>query len=100
MNPAHFWFDHDEAEKTGQLIVKYRLPYSDLTSLTPAERAARLTGNRMIEFGHSLDDQIGGQLKAGLMVTGFYEDDWSDEATPLNRFGPMYLATLARKPPV
>src|SRR5690606_8941170 len=23
MNPTHFWFDHDEAEKTGQLIVKY-----------------------------------------------------------------------------
>ncbi|MCC6415247.1 MAG: class I SAM-dependent methyltransferase, partial [Opitutaceae bacterium] len=36
MNPAHFWFDHDEAEQTGQLVVKYRLPYADVTSL-PAD---------------------------------------------------------------
>jgi SAM-dependent methyltransferase len=100
MNPAHFWFDHDEAQKTGQLIVKYRLPYSDLTSLTPAERAARIAANETLEFGHSLDDQIGGQLAADLVVTGFYEDNWSDEATPLNRYGPMYLATLARKLPL
>ncbi len=99
MNPAHFWFDHDAAEKTGQLIVKYRLPYSDLTSPSPAERAARIAQKQTLEFGHSLDDQLGGQLKAGLVITGLYEDDWSDEATPLNRYGPMYLATLARKLP-
>lgn len=100
MNPTFYWFDHDEAEKTGQLIVKYRLPYSDLASLTPAARAARIAANETLEFGHSLDDQIGGQLKAGLVVTGFYEDDWSDAATPVNRYGPMYIATLARKPPL
>lgn len=100
MNPAFYWFDHDEAEKTGKLTVKYRLPYSDLTSLTPAECAARIAANETLEFGHSLDDQIGGQLKAGLVVTGFYEDDWSDEATPLHRYGPMYIATLTRKPPL
>lgn len=100
MNSAHFWFDHDEALKTGQLVVKYRLPYSDLTSITPAERAARVARNETLEFGHSLDDQIGGQLRAGLVITGFYEDDWSDEVTPLNRYGPMYIATLARKPPL
>jgi len=97
MNPAFFWFDHNEAEKTGKLEVKYRLPYSDLTSLSPAQREKQLAENSILEFGHSLADQIGGQLKAGLVVTGFYEDDWSDEATPLNKYGPMYIATLARK---
>lgn len=75
------------------------MPYADLTSLVPEDLAARLARNEIIEFGHSLEDQIGGQLKAGLAITGFYEDDWSDEVTPLNRFGPMYMATLARKPP-
>lgn len=100
MNPTYYWFDHDAAEKSGQLVVKYPLPYSDLTSLTPAERAARIAANEALEFGHSLDDQIGGQLAVGLVVTGFYENDWSDEATPLNRYGPMYLATLARKLPL
>lgn len=100
MNPAFFFFDHDEAIKTGRLVVKYRLPYSDLTSLPPADRDALVAADRHLEFGHSLDDQIGGQLNAGLVVTGFYEDDWSDEATPLNRYGPMYIASLARKPPI
>lgn len=99
MNPASFWFDHDEAEKTGRLEVKYPLPYSDLTSL-PAERLADLVArNRILEFGHSLEDQIGGQLRAGMVVTDLYEDDWSDEATPLNKYGPIYIATLARKRP-
>ncbi|MCF7687738.1 MAG: class I SAM-dependent methyltransferase [Cephaloticoccus sp.] len=100
MNPAFFWFDHDEAEKTGKLEVKYRLPYSDLTSLPPARLAAHLAGISILEFGHSLDDQIGGQIKAGLVVTGFFEDDWSDEATPLNRYGPMYIATLSQRLPM
>jgi SAM-dependent methyltransferase len=100
MNPSFFWFDHDDIEKTGQLVVKFPLPYSDLTSQAPAQRDALIAANRTLEFGHSLNNQIGGQLKAGLVITGFYEDDWSDEATPLNRFGPMYISTLARKPPL
>ncbi|MCC6415210.1 MAG: class I SAM-dependent methyltransferase [Opitutaceae bacterium] len=97
MNPAHFWFDHDEAEQTGQLVVKYRLPYADVTSLPADELKARITRGELFEYSHSLDDQIGGQLKAGFAITGFYEDDWSDGATPLTRYGPMYLATLARR---
>jgi len=97
MNSMHFFFDHDEAEQTGQLVVKYRLPYSDLTSLPPDRLKQHLAEDSTLEFGHSLDDQIGGQIKAGFSITGFYEDDWSDEATPLNKFGPMYIATLARR---
>ena len=52
-----------------------------------------------MEFGHSLESQIGGQLKAGMVITELYEDNWSDEATPLNKYGPLYIATLARKSP-
>jgi hypothetical protein len=49
-------------------------------------------------FGHTLEQQLGGQLTAGFVLTGLYEDNWDDQATPLNRFGPLYIATLARKP--
>ena len=100
MNPAFYYFDHDVAEKTGNWSVKYRLPFSPLTSLDARERQKLIESNSPLEFGHSLDDQIGGQLNAGLVIAGCYEDDWSDEATPFNRFGPMYIATLARKPPL
>ena len=53
-----------------------------------------------LEFSHSLDEQIGGQLAAGLVVAGFYEDHWSEEATPLNSYMPTSMATLAIKPAV
>lgn len=100
MNPAFYLFDHDGAEKTGRLEVKYRLPFSSLTSLDAVERQKLIEKNLPLEFGHSLDDQIGGQIKAGFVISGLYEDDWSDDATLLNRFGPMYIATLARKLPL
>jgi hypothetical protein len=49
-----------------------------------------------LEFGHTLDDQIGGQLDAGFVMTGFYEDNWADVA--LSAYMPLYMATRSRKP--
>lgn len=99
MNPTFFWFDHEACEKSGEWVVKYPLPFSELTSLPPERLAKLVEADEILEFGHSLTDQIGGQLSAGMAVTDFYEDNWSDEATPLNKYGPMYIATLARKKP-
>ena len=96
MNPVFFLFDHDEMAKTGKLEVKYSLPYSDLRSLS-AESLDQVTGKRAYEFGHTLEDQIGGQLAAGFVICDFYEDDWDEQSTPLNKFISLYAATLARK---
>jgi SAM-dependent methyltransferase len=96
-NPAYFFFDHEDAANTGKLEVKFPLPFSDLTSLPPAQLEKLVTEKSILQFGHTLDDQMGGQIKAGFAITGFYEDYWSDEATPLNRYGPTFIATLARK---
>jgi SAM-dependent methyltransferase len=96
-NPAHFLFDHDEAAKTGVLTVKYPLPYSDLKSL-PQEKLEMITKEGLpYQFGHTLEDQIRGQLAAGFVICDLYEDGWDDNATPLNRFMPMYISTLAKK---
>ena len=100
MNPTFFWFDHEACEKSGEWVVKYPLPFSELTSLPPERVAKLVESNEILEFGHSLDAQIGGQLRAGMVVTELYEDDWSDEATPLNKYGPTYIATLAQKKPL
>lgn len=98
MNPAFFLFDHEEIEKTGKLEVKYQLPYSDLSRLDES-RLQKLISDRVpLEFGHTLDQQIGGQIEAGFVITGFYEDGWSDDATLLNRFSPMFISTRATKP--
>jgi SAM-dependent methyltransferase len=96
-NPLFFLFDHEEARKTGVLQVKYSLPYSDLKSLSK-EKKAKIRKERLAyEFGHTLEHQIGGQLAAGFLISELYEDGWDDEATPLNKFTSLYIATLARK---
>jgi SAM-dependent methyltransferase len=97
MNPAFFLFDHEAIEAGGPLEVRFALPYSDLASLSPERLRRQLDAGVALEFGHSLDDQIGGQLEAGFTLAGLYEDRWDEQATPLHRYLPMYLATLARK---
>jgi SAM-dependent methyltransferase len=97
MNPMTYLFNDDETEKTGVLTVRYSLPYSDLASLPPAELQARIERCEPLEFGHSLDDQIGGQIEAGLVITGFFEDRWFDDTWLLSTRSPVAMATRALK---
>ncbi|HJO94177.1 MAG TPA: class I SAM-dependent methyltransferase [Victivallales bacterium] len=97
MNPSFYLFDHFEADKTGNYKVKYKLPYSDIDSLTK-EQQAKLKKNKLaFEFSHSLETQIGGQTKAGFVISDLYEDWWDNESTKLNKYSPTSIATLARK---
>jgi SAM-dependent methyltransferase len=98
MNPSIFLFDEDEAARTGVLTVKYKLPFSQLTSLDDEEKQRWLESGEPAEFSHSLDAQLGGQLDAGFVLTGLFEDHWSDEARLFNRYSPVALATWAVKP--
>lgn len=97
MNPCFYLFDHDSLDEGGPLEVRFALPYSDLTSLDPERRRERMTRDLPLEFSHSLDDQIGGQIAAGFVIAGLYEDRWSDDATRLNPFMPTSIATRALK---
>jgi SAM-dependent methyltransferase len=80
----------------GILKVRHTLPYSDLTSLTPEEQASVLSPGAPVEFGHRLDDQIGGQISAGFLIAGFYED--CDPGDLLSQYVPGFIATRALKP--
>src|SRR5690606_40497673 len=74
MNPMGFQIDEEN------LNLIYKQPYSDLYSL-PKEKLDELKKNKdALLFGHSLSDQIGGQLAAGFMLTDMYEDDWGGES--------------------
>ncbi len=97
MNPFFFLFDYELADETGRLEVKYPLPYSDLTNPDPNAKERWLQSGLAAVFSHSLETQIGGQLAAGLVLTALYEDRWSDERTPLNRYSPTFIATRAIK---
>ena len=90
LNPIHYLFDQQAAD-SGILTVRHKLPYSDLVSISPEERNAYIEAEEAVEFGHTLTDQIGGQLDAGFVVTGFYEDNWP--GTVLANYTDSYIAT-------
>jgi SAM-dependent methyltransferase len=94
-NPALYIFDDALAEQ-GQLVVRHAVPYSDLTSLTDEERRRYIDKDEPLIYGHTLDDQIGGQLDAGLLLAGFYED--RDPGHVLANYLPAFIATRAIKP--
>ena len=95
-NPLIYIFDMEQWDRYDKLSVKYRIPYSDFTDL-PAEEVERKIKNRdTFEFGHSLDDQIGGQIAAGFVITGFYEDSAGGDL--LDPYINTFIATRALKP--
>ena len=97
MNPDFFLFDHEAIDRGGPMEVRFALPYADTESLTKRQIAKGQQRGEALEFSHSLESQIGGQLDAGLLLAGFYEDHWDTQATPLNDYMPTSMATLAIK---
>jgi SAM-dependent methyltransferase len=98
-NPVTYLFDYELADRTGILQVKYALPYSDLTSLAAEERQRYIETGTPLEFSHTLEDQIGGQLDAGFLLTGFIEDAYGEEENDLlTNYMPTFVATRAVKP--
>lgn len=95
MNPDYFLFDHDAIERGGALEVRYPLPYSDLTSRDAESLATHLATGRALKFGHSLEAQIGGQIDAGFVIAGLYEDRWMRDDLPLDRYTATAIATLS-----
>jgi SAM-dependent methyltransferase len=94
VNPVLCMFDDAQMED-GEFIVRHRIPYSDLTSLSDAERRHYTDNLEPLCFGHTLADQIGGQLDAGFVLTGFFED--RNERWKLSEYIPCFIATRAVK---
>lgn len=96
INPLGFVFDLEDYEN-GKLTVRHSIPYSDVQDLPDEELEKLLTGrNQPVCFGHSLQDQIQGQLDAGLVITGFLEDSMGDD-DPLTGIIDVLIATRAVK---
>lgn len=95
VNPVLYLFD-DEKRERGEFEVRHRIPYSDLTSLSDDERRRYTDRDEPLCFGHTLADQIGGQLDAGLALTGFFEDGDADDK--LSGYIACFAATRAVKP--
>jgi len=98
-NPHIYLFDYELLDEKGIIEVKYSLPYSDVDNLPAVQLKQRIQRGEPMEYSHSLESQIGGQLMAGFVVTGFYEDKF-EEDTILNNYLPGFYATRAVKSPV
>jgi SAM-dependent methyltransferase len=96
VNPVTYIFDFELMDRENRLEVRYALPYSDLESLSPEQRARYEADGSPLEFSHTLEDQIGGQLQAGFVLVDLYED-WEIGSEAINRYFPKYIATRAVK---
>nr|WP_145159334.1 hypothetical protein [Paenibacillus terrae] len=76
------------------LQVKHSIPYSELDYSTEEEIAEN---GIPLEFGHTLEQQLQGQIDAGFVIAGFYEDTFGGEKL-LDRYTSSFIATRAVKP--
>ncbi|MGC5325191.1 class I SAM-dependent methyltransferase [Brevibacillus sp. SYSU BS000544] len=92
MNPVFYLFDW-ELEEKGTLQVKHSIPYSELDYSTEEEI---VKNGIALEYGHTLEQQIQGQIDAGFVITGFYEDTFGGKKL-LDRYTSSFVATKAIK---
>ena len=98
MNPIVYVFDA-EAEAGGALIVRHPLPFADVVDRSAEDLRRVIAADHTVEFSHTLEAQIGGQLQAGFHLTHFYEDvDRGPPASGRSLFFPTCMATRAIKP--
>lgn len=96
LNPDTYIFDSEKLDNAGEFVVRHALPYSDLTHLTATERERAFGPLAAVEYSHTMAGQLGGQLEAGFVITGFAEAAHHANAT--SAYLPGYFATRAVKP--
>ncbi len=94
VNPINYLFDID-AEDPQNLRVVNSIPYSDIDDLDPTRLQQLVTEQQPLQWSHTLEDQIAGQLAAGFTITGFYEDH--HPGSPLAEWAATMIATRAVK---
>jgi len=92
-NPILYMFEDEALENRDlPLIVRNKLPYNGRLEV---EKGGELRSDTGYQFSHTLEAQIGGQLKAGFLLKDFYED--SDPGIHLGDYTSLFAASLAVK---
>ncbi len=94
VNPLLYLFDLKCMEK-GELKITNTIPYSDIDQLPKEQLQERINNNDTVEYGHTLETQIGGQTSVGFAIVDLYEDISHDEV--LDRHIKTSMATKAIK---
>lgn len=88
-NGINFLFDDDEE------TVVNTLPFDPLADPEQMEQLRR--SDCGVQFSHTLEEQLGGQLEAGLVLTDLYEDT-NGEGRLHERNIPSFVATRSVRP--
>lgn len=94
-NPILYIFDFEEWDRNTNLKVRYKVPYSDTKQLSAKQLKARVDKCLPLEYGHTLEQQINGQLQAGFVLTSMYEDSANGDL--LDSYINTFIATKAIK---
>ena len=88
-NGVNFWFDENEER------IAFTMPFNPLVN--PEQMALLEKTDGGVQFSHTIEEQIGGQLKAGLVLTDIFED--TNGSGNLHEHNlPCFWATRAVKP--
>lgn len=90
-NGINYLFEEDEPLK-----VVNPLPFNPL-KMSEEKRKAMIVNGDGVQFSHTLDEQIGGQLKAGFILKDLYEDRDREGGNEIGKYYPQYFATFAMK---
>jgi len=93
-NGINFLVDDDG---TYPLTITNKLPYNPIKNATKEEYSKMVENYEGIQFSHSLEEQIGGQLKVGFIITDLYEDRDRVGCGLLREYTFQYFATRAIK---
>ena len=89
-NGLNFLFDDEKLP----LTVSNKLPFNPLKNREQYQKIEEARDG--IQFSHTMEEQIGGQLKAGFILKDLYED--RNNSGLLKDYAPSFVATLAVKP--
>ena len=95
-NSVGYLLNSDEGDENNQLVITNKFPVNPLKD--PELYAKYSAPDDSLEFSHTLEEQIGGQLKAGFILTDLYEDLDTGSLLSQKYNFPEYIATRAVKP--
>ncbi|GAA0734066.1 class I SAM-dependent methyltransferase [Clostridium oceanicum] len=93
VNPYIYLFDGKKWDE-GIFQVSNKLPFNSFDELNEEEATEFIKNKNAIEYSHTLEDLIGGQIIAGFKIDKFYEDIDKDE---ICKYSSKYFATRAVK---
>ncbi|MHB8134557.1 MAG: methyltransferase domain-containing protein [Anaerolineaceae bacterium] len=96
VNPINYIFDIEKYDHEKILEVRHKIPYNDIDDLPKDVLEKFKLEKTPLEFSHTLEELIGGQIQAGFSITGFYEDKFENDL--MSEYYPTFFATRAIKP--